>query len=112
MATPLNEPTSSLPADDLSRNLVLARPETDETLPHVGVVGDTYTILLNGKDTAGRFCLIDMLLPPGGGPGLHRHDFEETFILLSGEIEFTFRGERWWRRLARRSTFQQTLPTS
>jgi quercetin dioxygenase-like cupin family protein len=57
------------------------------------MVGDTYTILLSGEDTAGRFCLIDMHVPPQGGPGLHRHDFEETFILLDGEIQATFRGQ-------------------
>jgi quercetin dioxygenase-like cupin family protein len=83
-----------IPPDDLSRPSVLARPNEDESLPHVGLVGDTYTVLLNGKDTAGRFCLIDMMLPPGGGPGPHRHDFEETFILLAGEIAFTFRGKK------------------
>jgi quercetin dioxygenase-like cupin family protein len=58
------------------------------------LVGDTYTILLNGKDTAGRFCLIDMHVPPGGGPPPHRHDFEESFIVLEGEIEATFRGAK------------------
>jgi uncharacterized cupin superfamily protein len=36
----------------------------------------------------------DMHIPPGGGPGPHRHDFEETFILLEGEIETTFRGKK------------------
>jgi len=34
-----------------------------------------------------------MLVPPGGGPPLHRHDFEEMFTVLDGEIELTFRGE-------------------
>ena len=34
-----------------------------------------------------------MLVPPGGGPPLHRHDFEEMFAVLDGEIELTFRGE-------------------
>ena len=34
-----------------------------------------------------------MLVPTGGGPPLHRHDFEEMFTVLEGEIEFTFRGE-------------------
>ena len=29
----------------------------------------------------------------GGGPPPHRHDFEEMFTLLQGELEFTFRGE-------------------
>ena len=57
-------------------------------------MGDTYTILLTGKDTAGRYCLIDMHVPPGGGPAPHRHDFDEMFTLLDGEIEFTFRGEK------------------
>jgi uncharacterized cupin superfamily protein len=34
-----------------------------------------------------------MLVPAGGGPPPHRHDFEETFTLLEGEIEVTFRGQ-------------------
>jgi quercetin dioxygenase-like cupin family protein len=84
----------SIPADDLSRTLAFAQPNTDENLPHIGVVGDTYTILLTGKDTAGRYCLVDMHIPPAGGPPPHRHDFEETFTLLQGELEFTFRGVR------------------
>ncbi len=80
-------------ADDLARGLVIAAAD-DGTLPHIGLVGDTYTVLLSGKDTAGRFCLIDMHVPPGGGPPPHRHDFEETFILLEGELEATFRGAK------------------
>jgi uncharacterized cupin superfamily protein len=35
-----------------------------------------------------------MYIPPGGGPPPHRHDFEETFTLLEGELAFTFRGEK------------------
>jgi quercetin dioxygenase-like cupin family protein len=50
--------------------------------------------LVAGKDTAGRFCLIDMFVPPGGGPPPHRHDFEETFSLIEGELELTFRGNK------------------
>jgi len=82
----------TLPLDDLSRSLILAAAD-QPALPHIGLVGDTYTILLSGKDTAGRFCLIDMFIPPGGGPPPHRHDFEESFIILEGAIEATFRGE-------------------
>jgi quercetin dioxygenase-like cupin family protein len=90
-----SDPSSSaLPPDDLRRNLALARPDQDSTLPHIGVVGDTYTILLSGKDTGGRYCLIDMHVPPGGGPPPHRHDFEESFTILAGEIEVTFRGKK------------------
>jgi quercetin dioxygenase-like cupin family protein len=72
---------------------VLARPDEDQNLPHIGMVGDTYTILLKGEDTAGRYTLIDMHVPQGGGPPPHRHDFEEMFTILEGEIEATFRGE-------------------
>ena len=82
---------SSIPPDDLRRSLVVAG-SNDQNLAHIGLVGDTYTILLAGKDTAGRFCLVDMHIPPGGGPPPHRHDFEESFIILEGEIEATFRG--------------------
>ncbi len=87
-----SQPAGPIPADDLQRSDVLARPNDDQTLLHIGMVGDTYTILLSGDDTDGRYCLIDMHIPPGGGPGPHRHDFEESFILLEGEVEATFRG--------------------
>ena len=83
---------NTVPADDLGRSLTLAQADSPK-LPHVGVVGDTYTILLTGKDTAGRYCLIGMHVPPGGGPPPHRHDFEESFTVLGGEIEATFRGK-------------------
>jgi quercetin dioxygenase-like cupin family protein len=83
-----------IPPDDPQRSLVLARPDEDQNLPHIGLVGDTYTILLKGEDTAGRYCLIDMHVPPAGGPPPHRHDFEEMFAILEGEIEATFRGEK------------------
>jgi quercetin dioxygenase-like cupin family protein len=88
-----SQPISPIPADNLQRNLALARPNQDQSLAHLGVVGDTYTILLSGTDTNGRYCLIDMLVPAGGGPPPHRHDFEESFTMLEGEIEATFRGK-------------------
>ena len=89
-----SQDVSPIPADDLTRHLIVAQPDRNKELLHIGLVGDTYTLLLTGKDTAGRFCVIDMHIPPRGGPGPHRHDFEETFILLEGEIEATFRGEK------------------
>ena len=83
-----------IPPDDTQRHLSVARPDEDQALPHLGIVGDTYTILLTGEDTAGRYTLIDMHVPPGGGPPPHRHDFEEMFTVLDGEVELTFRGEQ------------------
>jgi quercetin dioxygenase-like cupin family protein len=85
---------SAIPADDLSRALTLARPDyEDAKLPHIGMAGDTYTITVTGEETGGRYCVIDMHVPPGGGPVPHRHDFEETFILLIGELRFVCRGQ-------------------
>jgi quercetin dioxygenase-like cupin family protein len=84
---------AQIPPDDLSRKLTVARPDEDQRLPHIGLVGDTYTILVGGQDTAGKYTLIDMHVPPNGGPPPHRHDFEEMFTVLDGEVQATFRGE-------------------
>jgi quercetin dioxygenase-like cupin family protein len=84
---------STIPPDDLKRTLTHARPNEDPALRHVSIAGDTYTMLVMGEDTAGRYSLIDMFVPPGGGPPPHRHDFEEMFTVLEGEIELTCRGE-------------------
>jgi quercetin dioxygenase-like cupin family protein len=88
------EPVMSapIPPDDRTRELAIAHPD-DPALTHMAVyVGDTYTILLCGAQTAGRYALIDMLIPPGGGPPPHRHDFEEMFHVLEGTVEVTLRG--------------------
>jgi len=84
----------SIPPDDLSRNLTFVGPDEDAKLKHVALAGDIYTMLLTGEDTANKFCLIDMQIPPGGGPVPHRHDFEETFSVLDGECVVTFRGKK------------------
>ncbi len=84
---------TGIPDDAPGRRLTLSRAD-DPALPHLGVAGGTYTILLTGRDTAGRYCMIDMYVPPGGGPPPHRHDFEESFTVLEGEIDATFRGAK------------------
>jgi quercetin dioxygenase-like cupin family protein len=86
-------PQSSVPPDDPHRHLTVARPDEDQSLRHIGLVGDTYTILVAGDDTAGKYTLIDMHVPAGGGPPPHRHDFEEMFTVLDGEVELSFRGQ-------------------
>ncbi len=86
-----SQPPAPIPDDDPRRALTVATPDSP-TLRHVAVAGGTYTILVSGAQTAGRYCLIDMHIPAGGGPPPHRHDFEEMFSLLEGELDFTFRG--------------------
>ena len=85
---------ATIPPDDPQRQLTVADVNDATDKPHIGLVGDTYTILVTGKDTDGKYSLIDMYIPPNGGPPPHRHDFEESFTILEGEIEATFRGEK------------------
>ena len=87
-----SQPAAPIPDDDPRRSLTVANPDSP-ALRHVSVAGGTYTILVSGAETAGRYCLIDMHVPDGGGPPPHRHDFEEMFSVIEGELEFTFRGE-------------------
>jgi quercetin dioxygenase-like cupin family protein len=82
-----------IPDDDPARSLTVASPD-DPATTFVSLVGNTYAMLITGEQTDGRYCLIEMRVPDGGGPPPHRHDFEEMFTVLEGEIEFTFRGER------------------
>jgi quercetin dioxygenase-like cupin family protein len=59
----------------------------------LAVVGDAYRIIISGKQTGGAYAVIDMLVPPGGGPGPHAHaDIQESFYVIEGEIEFKTEG--------------------
>jgi quercetin dioxygenase-like cupin family protein len=107
-----SEQITAIPDDDPTRALTLVRPDTDKSLVHVAVVGDTYTIVVTGKDTAGHYTLIDMHVPPGGGPPPHRHDFEEMFTMLDGEVEFTFRGETMVARIGETVNIPANAPHS
>lgn len=95
MADPKPAPAagSPIPQDDPQRQLAVVRPDSDGDLRHIALAGDVYTILLSGEQTGGQYCLIGMRVPPGGGQPPHRHDFEEMFTIVEGQIQFTFRGE-------------------
>ncbi len=61
----------------------------------VSVVGDIYTFLATGKETNGRYALWEAVVYPGGGPPLHKHQWEEEgFYVLEGEITFVLGSER------------------
>jgi len=64
---------------------ITINPTDGQTL---SVVGDNYRILISGKQTNGAFAVIDMLVPPNGGPGPHAHaGFDESFYVIDGEVE-------------------------
>lgn len=56
---------------------------------HWLVGGETTTVKVSGRETAGEMLVLETRVPPGGGPpNLARHDFVETFYVLEGEFEF------------------------
>lgn len=55
----------------------------------LGVAGGNYRIVISGKETNGAYAVIEMLVPPGGGPPPHAHiNTQEMFYLMEGELEF------------------------
>jgi len=53
----------------------------------LSVVGDNYRLLITGKETENAFAVIDMLIPPKGGPMPHAHaNFNESFYVIEGEV--------------------------
>jgi quercetin dioxygenase-like cupin family protein len=61
--------------------------------PSVSVVGDTYHTIIGSEQTNGAYALIDMLIPPKGGPGPHSHvTFQEAFYILEGEVQVITKG--------------------
>ncbi|MBF9141798.1 cupin domain-containing protein [Hymenobacter properus] len=68
------------------------RPTSVEILepqagPTVSLAGNTYRTLLSGTQTGGAYAVIDMLVPPGGGPAPHAHaEVQENFFVIEGEV--------------------------
>jgi quercetin dioxygenase-like cupin family protein len=55
---------------------------------HLLVVTDVVTIKATGQETSGSILVVEVRVPPGGGPPiLHRHTPAETFYILEGEFE-------------------------
>jgi quercetin dioxygenase-like cupin family protein len=82
-------PWSDLPHDDPEwfKRGALYVPSGEG--PTVWAAGDIYTIKAKAAQTNGAFGFIEATVPAGGGPPPHAHpDEEETFYLLSGELEF------------------------
>ena len=60
--------------------------------------GTTYRTILDASETEGAMSIFDSVSPPRSGPPRHVHDAEdETFIILSGEVEMWLEGESFTR---------------
>ena len=83
----------SLLLNDPRRDVVIVSADHRDARRIAVPWGDTYTILVSGDETGGRYSIIDMHIAADAGPPPHRHYFEESFTLLEGDLEFTVRGQ-------------------
>jgi quercetin dioxygenase-like cupin family protein len=48
------------------------------------------TVLLSGEEAGGGYCVMELVIQPGGGAtALHTDRWVETFHLIDGEVEWT-----------------------
>ena len=61
-------------------------------------LGVTYRTVLSSEATGGAMSIVDSASPARSGPPRHiHHDADETFIILSGELEIWLDGETFVR---------------
>ena len=57
-------------------------------------MGVHYRPILSSDDTGGALSITDCVSPAGSGPPRHvHHDADETFVMLSGDVQFWLEGE-------------------
>jgi len=57
-------------------------------------VGKTAERSFEGGELGAGVCVIRVEMAPGDGPRLHRHPYEEVFVVLEGDAEFTAGDDR------------------
>ena len=58
----------------------------------LNVLGMPLTMLCEAHETGGAWSLFEEKVPLGMGPPPHRHDWDESYYILEGEVEFTIDG--------------------
>jgi quercetin dioxygenase-like cupin family protein len=48
---------------------------------------------VRSEQSSGRVSVVESVMAPGSGPPLHKHDFDEAFYVLEGELTFLLDGE-------------------
>jgi quercetin dioxygenase-like cupin family protein len=59
----------------------------------LNVLGMPLRMHCESRETGGAWSLFEEDVPLGMGPPPHRHDWDEAYYILAGEIEFTIDGE-------------------
>jgi mannose-6-phosphate isomerase-like protein (cupin superfamily) len=68
-------------------NIHVTRAEEGE---HWLVVTDVITVKASARHTLGNLLVIEVNVPPGGGPpALHRHGYAETLLFQEGDFELS-----------------------
>ena len=61
--------------------------------PPMNVLGMPLRMLCEAGETGGAWSLFEEEVPLGMGPPPHRHDWDEAYYILDGEIDFEVDGE-------------------
>jgi mannose-6-phosphate isomerase-like protein (cupin superfamily) len=59
----------------------------------LNILGMPLTMLCEARETGGAWSLFEEEVPLGMGPPPHRHDWDEAYYILDGEIDFEIDGE-------------------
>lgn len=72
-----------------------ALPDDESTMEWAGF---TFRTILSVGEGDGSMSIVDSVVPPASGPPRHVHEREdETFVVLTGTLEFWLEGERFVR---------------
>lgn len=87
VAGPITTPSSTTGNAAATRPRAYVRGTSPES-PAV-MIGHPATLLAEGRDTGGAFCLVESVLGPGQEPPPHIHEREDELLyLMEGEIDF------------------------
>lgn len=59
----------------------------------LNILGMPLTMLCESGETGGSWSLFEEVVPLGMGPPPHRHDWDEAYYILEGEVDFLVDGE-------------------
>lgn len=60
--------------------------------PAMQVLGMPLRMLCEARETGGAWSLFEEEVPHGMGPPAHRHDWDEAYYILDGEVDFEIDG--------------------